>query len=982
MTSFHLTCKYCNVTDKNHESYDYFHNYFSKLIDVSDVNEQDESGRTGLHYAAQFDRFLVVSLILEIEGVINCVDSLGNVAIHLAAQEGHINIIKILSSKFPKDILIKNFKGQNILHLAALDGHHVFLYNVLSENLDLYLSDVDNNGNNLLHLAVESKSLNSVKYILEDLKLGNKLHKPNNRGDLPIHKAAKANFASAIEIIVKFCPVCFDDVNINKETALHIASSLGFDKVATLLIQLNADLNIENFQNETPIMTASRSGQTKIISLLLDHQAELNQRHRNSDNVVHILIRNNQPVMLKKLLERNDINNLLYETTVHNETPIHIAAKIGNKCLDIMFSCKAINEDLLLAKNIEGETPCHIAAKHCQPHKIQLIYDHFPNTIYEKDNDRNTPLHIAALHNQIQCFKVLIRNDTQLEQENYQSRNIFDCAALSGCTESLDILIKLGALERYSFIPNKTNALHLAAANGNRQAVNMLLKNRFDINTVDENNMTALQLAMLNKHRSVVEVIIDGKFWKESLKLVDKPTGNTPMKGLIRDYPDLAEKVMDKCISIEKGNELQGDIQLIEDDPRYIDEIYIKNGDIAYKSTKNHPLMIMIEKKEENLLNHPLCLMWIQRQWSSYARYMFAAEACSYLLFLIFLSCYSFVSFDKSAFDIITNSSTIDVKGLIEKRNTKLKTPEIGLAFMLGFNMLFEITQIRQLKKFYINIKNFIDWTLFIMSFVLLVTPELDEKCFGKDGCSRLYWKRPLAAVLLVVSWLNFLRYLRYFSFYGIFLQMFVNIFKTVFKLCLMMAVFVLAFSFGFHLSLINREEFSDFGWAYMKTLVMSSGEYEYDSVLREGEIFNAPVVIIIFIAMLIVMSVVLMNMLIGIAVDDISKVQQEAELQKISSQIIIALSTRRPLQKNISSIMRKYNPFGGKSNKQKLGVIKVKLQRLNGMNHIMSDDNISKLYYKRKDIQKIATMDLLSDKIDSLQQEVANFGRQLGGNL
>ena len=532
-------------------------------------------------------------------------------------------------------------------------------------------------------------------------------------------------------------------------------------------------------------------------------------------------------------------------------------------------------------------------------------------------------------------------------------------------------------MKRYRFLSSKTNALHLAATNGNSEYVNKLLENGIDINFTDENNMTALQLAIANKHKSVIEVIINGQYWKESLMLDDEKTGNTPMKDLIRDYPELAEKVMDKCItevSTGKDYELQGDVQFIEDDPKYNRKRYHKDKKLFYKSTKKHPLRIMIDKKHENLLKHPLCLMWIQRQWTSYARYMFAAEAVSYLLFLISLSIYSLESFGKYDFNTLDNSSTVGVKceTLIEIRSTRIDPLEINLIVWIGFNILLEIIQMQQLKKYYVNIGNFFDWILYILSIILLMASDVEERCF----C----WNRSLAAVLLVASWLNSLRYLRFFSFFGIFLHMFVNIFMTVFKLCLMMALFVLAFTFGFHLSLINKKEFSNFGWAYLKTLVMSSGEYEYDSVLREEEIFNAPIVIIIFIAMLVVMSIVLMNMLIGIAVDDISKVQQDAELQKIISQTYIALSSRRPFQKRISEIIRKM--IGGKSTEQK--IIKVELhlksfwQWLFGMNHIMSDENILKLYQERKNIQKITTMKLLSDKIDHLQEEISTrLGKQ-----
>ena len=76
-------------------------------------------------------------------------------------------------------------------------------------------------------------------------------------------------------------------------------------------------------------------------------------------------------------------------------------------------------------------------------------------------------------------------------------------------------------------------------------------------------------------------------------------------------------------------------------------------------------------------------------------------------------------------------------------------------------------------------------------------------------------------------------------------------------------------------------------GWSLLKTFVMMIGEFEYEELFF-GEI-SAPYEyysVALFMAFVLVMSIVTMNLLVGLAVDNIQEIQENAELIQLSMNV------------------------------------------------------------------------------------------------
>ena len=189
----------------------------------------------------------------------------------------------------------------------------------------------------------------------------------------------------------------------------------------------------------------------------------------------------------------------------------------------------------------------------------------------------------------------------------------------------------------------------------------------------------------------------------------------------------------------------------------------------------------------------------------------------------------------------------------------------------------------------YFGIDNTMDMFCYITS-ILVVTDF--GSCESETGL-RNSWQWPLGAVCVTVTWLNLLSLIRKLPYLGIYVVMFTDVFQTFLKVSGVVLLFVIAFSLGFYALLENQQYFGDLPKAIIKTFVMTSGELEYDNLFFADEfpinLQSVPyewTTRLFFVVFVIIMPIIIMNLLVGLAVDDIKLVQENAVLKRIAMQV------------------------------------------------------------------------------------------------
>jgi len=148
----------------------------------------DESGRTALHYAAEFNHVRIVDFLLRLNANKEARDKFGWTPLHYAASKGYIEAVKSLIREAGSKRSIPDDNGFTALHEAARNGHLECVIELVKIGPDLIAdrNAVSVHGSTPLHLAAYHKHLAVCKFLVSqraDFTL------KNNDGKMPLDVA-------------------------------------------------------------------------------------------------------------------------------------------------------------------------------------------------------------------------------------------------------------------------------------------------------------------------------------------------------------------------------------------------------------------------------------------------------------------------------------------------------------------------------------------------------------------------------------------------------------------------------------------------------------------------------------------------------------------------------------------------------------------------------------------------------------------------
>lgn len=132
-----------------------------------DPNRRDHDGWSAIHWAAEEGHLEIVRLLLNAGANPNAVSSYGTSPLHCAANGGHLSIVSLLLLQ-RGDPLRSTCHGWTALHHAAFMGHSHVVQGLLEDDrIRSTASQQDNHGWSVLHLAIHSRDLATVRILLD-----------------------------------------------------------------------------------------------------------------------------------------------------------------------------------------------------------------------------------------------------------------------------------------------------------------------------------------------------------------------------------------------------------------------------------------------------------------------------------------------------------------------------------------------------------------------------------------------------------------------------------------------------------------------------------------------------------------------------------------------------------------------------------------------------------------------------------------------
>jgi transient receptor potential cation channel subfamily A protein 1 len=256
---------------------------------------------------------------------------------------------------------------------------------------------------------------------------------------------------------------------------------------------------------------------------------------------------------------------------------------------------------------------------------------------------------------------------------------------------------------------------------------------------------------------------------------------------------------------------------------------------------ENTPLWLMQKHNRASLLSHPVVESLLFYKHKHFGAYSYLINAFMYLVFLFSLTWF-----------VVRNPVEI---GTISGLDSYSLVAQYLVIIFSGFRLFTEVLQMLfDGRKYFDDPVNALEWGVFAFSAAFLIPFWL--------GDEQTVWQWSCGVVAIYLAWINLILFVRRLDVFGIYVLMFEQTLRTVLKVLLVFALFILGFAFGFHILFQDSYYFNDAGRSIMKTLVMMTGEFEYDDYFP-SEIKFRTTPYIFFGLFILMMPIIIMNLLV-----------------------------------------------------------------------------------------------------------------------
>eukprot|EP00800_Vazella_pourtalesii_P013144 TRINITY_DN30966_c0_g1_i1.p1 TRINITY_DN30966_c0_g1~~TRINITY_DN30966_c0_g1_i1.p1 ORF type:complete len:211 (-),score=54.78 TRINITY_DN30966_c0_g1_i1:118-750(-) len=175
---------------------------------------------------------------------------------------------------------------------------------------------------------------------------------------------------------------------------------------------------------------------------------------------------------------------------------------------------------------------------------------------------------------------------------------------------------------------------------------------------------------------------------------------------------------------------------------------------------------------------------------------------------------------------------------------------------------------------------------------------------------------------------------------------------------------------------------------ALLKTLTMTTGEFEYDSIFEDPSqpLYYYVSAIIMWVIFIVMMPILLMNLLVGLAVDDIKGVQENAELKRFEMQVVLVLNTESKLPYGIRKQFIRAVQYLKPNSLDYIDLVKFTVFPFLFENKLTSDKIRSALVQEPSQLEELAeetyqikeTMNGVKEQCDTLQERTQKMEQVL----
>jgi ankyrin repeat protein len=296
------------------------------------LNIFDDQNNYLIHYVLLNDQVDILKIILKRDIRLDILDIDGRTILHIPIKFNLISILKILldynSNLIGISIIdIKDKLGLTALHYCVILNNFECFKLLIKKNSDPLIRD--NQGNNVLHLALKYNRSNMINYLIEIINL-NFL---SNNHETILQLALSYKNIELVNTLLK------KKINLNNQEqeyglgAIHQSILNKNVSVTDNIIKSGADINLQDYYGNTALMYAINENLINHVKLFLNYSyLNYNLTNFNGETALHLIFKNYD--------NYNEFKNIIIKLITN--TDLNIQDNNGNTCLNLI-----IQNDLL-----------------------------------------------------------------------------------------------------------------------------------------------------------------------------------------------------------------------------------------------------------------------------------------------------------------------------------------------------------------------------------------------------------------------------------------------------------------------------------------------------------------------------------------------------------------------------------------------------------------------------------------------------------
>ncbi|OAD46967.1 Transient receptor potential channel pyrexia [Eufriesea mexicana] len=562
---------------------------------------------------------------------------------------------------------------------------------------------------------------------------------------------------------------------------------------------------------------------------------------------------------IEHLIKRGvDIN---YKNPINHYTPLHFAV-LGNSpnTARILLDNGAKPSTYLYQEAVEPVLHCAIRAEAVEIVKLLLERG---ASVVEKNHMGETPLHVACFVQSIRCIELLLDSPGT----------------------------NVNAVDRAHRTP-----LHFAVMTtySSAKLVELLLKHGASVNAADQTGFTPLHVAALNEQSHCVDVLI----WAGADVSATTSAGLSALNIILRKIPESLQvfrQRLDASITLRRPVPHNREFEM-----RLHFDLLFPSGNQCETSFIN----TFVQERRKDLLSHPLVMAFLHLKWEKIRKFyllrilVYAMTVICMTTYVLTALAYKCYNYDEANSSKICSSKHIS--GFLFRR----PVIEIQWYLLLIFTCIsiprkiFGFMVYTSAKQYFSNIDNVLDGVVIISVFVT---------SFVYTG--RTYdWQNYVGAFAILCAWTNLMLMVGQLPAFGTYVAMFTHIQFEFAKLLLAYSGLLIGFTISFCVIFVGEPSFGNPFTGLIKVLAMMAGELDFEGLITQIDQdleSDGPFVIyhplsvcsqILFTLFIVFVTVILMNLLVGIAVHDIQGLRNHAGLTKLVRQTKLILFTEMVL--------------------------------------------------------------------------------------